>query len=69
MLCHTSLKVRAIILQIYRELSQMYKNKSHSPVDKWSNDMNRQFSEEEIKTIKKYIRGGQLGSSVDENQA
>ena len=36
---------------LYRELSQMYKNTSHSPTDKWSKDMNRQFSEEEIKAI------------------
>ena len=29
----------------------MYNNASHSPVDKWSKDMNRQFSEEEMKDI------------------
>ena len=38
-----------LISTIYRELSQMYKNTNHSPIDKCSKDMNRQFSDEEIK--------------------
>ena len=29
----------------------MYKNTSHSPNDKWSKDMNRKFSEKEIKAM------------------
>ena len=34
----------------------MYKNTSHSPIDKWSKDMNRQFSEEEIKDIYSHMK-------------
>ena len=46
----TSVCDKGLTSKIYRELSQMYKDTSHSPIDKWSKDMNRQFSEE-IKTI------------------
>ena len=47
---------KSLISRIYRELSQMYKNTSHSPIDKWSKDMNRQFSEEEIKAIYSHMK-------------
>ena len=38
---------KGLISEIYRELSQMYNNASHSPIDKWSKDINRQFSQED----------------------
>ena len=47
----TSVCDKGLISKLYRELSQMNKNTSHSPVDKWSKDINRQFSDEEIKDI------------------
>ena len=47
---------KGLISRIYRELSQMYKNTSHSPIDIWSKDMNRQFAEEEIKVIYSHLK-------------
>ena len=47
---------KGLISKIHRGLSQMYKNTSHSPIDKWSKDMNRQFSEEEIKAISSHMK-------------
>ena len=47
---------KGLISKIYRELSQMYKNTSHFPIDKWSKDLNREFSEEEIKDIYSYMK-------------
>ena len=34
---------KGLITQIYKELNQLYKKSSHSPIDKWARDMNRQF--------------------------
>ena len=34
---------KGLISKIYRELSEIYKNTSNSPIDKWSKDANRQF--------------------------
>ena len=47
----TSICDEGLISKIYREVCPMYKDTSHSPIDKWSKDMSRQFSEEEIKAI------------------
>ena len=34
----------------------MFKKSSHSPIDKWVRDMNRQFSDKEIKSINRHIK-------------
>ena len=47
---------KCLITQIYKELNQLYKKSSHPPVEKWARDMNRQFSDKEIKTINKHMR-------------
>ena len=47
---------KGLTTQIYKELNQLYKKSSHPPVDKWARDMNRQFSDKEIKTNKKHMR-------------
>uniref|UniRef100_A0A4X2LJP1 Reverse transcriptase domain-containing protein n=1 Tax=Vombatus ursinus TaxID=29139 RepID=A0A4X2LJP1_VOMUR len=52
----TSLSGKGLISKIYRELSQTYKNTSHSPIDKWSKDMNAQFLDEEIKAIYSHMK-------------
>ena len=52
----TSVCEKVFISKIYRELSQMYNNTSHSLIDKWPKDMNRQFSEEEIKFIYNHMK-------------
>ena len=51
-----NLRDKGLISRMYRELSQIYNNTSHSPIDKWSKDMNRQFSEEEIKDIYNHMK-------------
>uniref|UniRef100_A0A7N4P3A5 Uncharacterized protein n=1 Tax=Sarcophilus harrisii TaxID=9305 RepID=A0A7N4P3A5_SARHA len=47
---------KGLISKIYRELTLIYKKSSHSPIDKWSNDMNRQFSDDEIETITTHMK-------------
>ena len=47
---------KGLITQIYKELIQLYKKSSHPPIEKWARDMNRQFSDKEIKTINKHMR-------------
>uniref|UniRef100_A0A7N4PPU8 Uncharacterized protein n=1 Tax=Sarcophilus harrisii TaxID=9305 RepID=A0A7N4PPU8_SARHA len=42
---------KGLISKIYRELTLIYKKPSHSPIDKWSKDMNRQFSDDELKLL------------------
>uniref|UniRef100_A0A7N4P258 Uncharacterized protein n=1 Tax=Sarcophilus harrisii TaxID=9305 RepID=A0A7N4P258_SARHA len=47
---------KGLISKIYRELTLICKKSSHSPIDKWSKDMNRQFSDDEIKTITTHMK-------------
>ena len=48
---------KGLVSRIYKELKQIYKsNKKDKSIQKWANDMNRNFTKEDIYEAKKYTK-------------
>jgi hypothetical protein len=47
---------KRLITRIYRELKKLNSPKINSPIKKWTTELNRTFSKEEVQMAKKHIK-------------